>query len=165
MNNKILQIFFNASNRYLQDEEKKMFLGYANSVAKRLQVAEEVEEKESQAIDSCIEELKKKYPSLSNHYDSAWEKAFRDIQLVLRSDVHAMLQDDILYVEQKTLIWLRTILASFDMTPQLLRDTYTFLLEKMRESLTPESFQMMLPYLEKNIEVLSDFPEPENPKF
>ena len=159
----ILKTIYGADNRHLTAEERQEILAYTNSMPQRIDVAREVEEKERLAVKHAIAETRKKYPRFHTFHENAWGKAFRDIQLVVRYQVQALLLDDPSYLSEKTLVWLRTILASFSFTPDFNRDTYTFLKEGMEQNLSPESYRHMEPYLEKTIDIMSDFPEPATP--
>jgi len=58
---------------------------------------------------------------------------------------------------------LRTILAGLNFTPEFNRDTYTYLKQGFRQSLRPDTFNKVEPYLNRTIEIMSDFPMPATP--
>lgn len=163
MNPRSVQILAECDNRYPTAEEEREIAEFARSVPKRLEVARLVEKAEQDAVRHCIDEVKKRYPGFSNHHDFAWGKAFRDVQLTLRTNVQAMLLGDMRLLDEKLLFWLKTILASFAFTPKFNRDTYTFLRDGLKQRLPADAFALIEPYLERNISVLSDFPEPAVP--
>jgi hypothetical protein len=163
MNSRIQKLFNAADSRYLNAEEQTVILEYAASLQARFRTAAAVEAKEQAAVKYCIDEMRKRYPNFDKFHEQAWGKAFRDVQLTVRYCVQAMLLDDVGVLDDKLLVWLKTILASFNFTPQFNRDTYMLLKDGFRRLLPPEDFRMMEPYLNRNIETLSDFPEPAVP--
>lgn len=163
MNNRIKQLILGSDSRYLTDEERSEIGGYLDGFAKRLEVMALVEEAEDNAVRFCIDNTRKRYPNFDKYHDKAWAKAFRDVQLTTRYMAQAMLIDEMSLLEEKLLFWLRTILAGFNFTPEFNRDTYTYLKEGFRQSLPPDAFAMMEPYLNRTIDVMSNFPQPATP--
>jgi Phycobilisome protein len=71
-----------------------------------------------------------------------------------------MLSGDLKVLEDKALFYLRSILAAYNVTPQFAREAFGRLRDRCREQLAAETFARLAPYLERNIQVLADFPEP-----
>lgn len=163
MNMKLATITAQAEGRYLSRDEQQQMLDYAQSLPERFRIATQIEQKEDGVLRATVEDIRRKYPNFSKYHDQAWTKCYRDMQLVVRYDVHAMILDDAKYVEDNILYWLRTILAGSHFTPGFVRDAYTFLREHFRRELSSDAFDGIEPYLTRNIEVLSDFPEPATP--
>jgi hypothetical protein len=163
MYSRILKIINASDGRYLTPAEQEQVLAYVHSVPKRLQAARTVEHKETEIVQRVVEQMKARYPTFMRLHDRAWEKGFRDIQLVLRYVVQAMLVDDTAMPAEKLYVWFRSIAAAVGMTPQFMRDAYSLLGEACRQGLPAESFGLMEPYLRDATEVLSDFPEPYRP--
>jgi len=154
----------NASDgRYLTREEQEHVLAYCQSMPKRLQASAMVEQKELEIVHTVIEAMKRRYANFANLHDRAWEKGQRDVQLVLRYNVQGMIMDDFDMASDKLLFWFRTIVASTNMTPQFVRETYTFLREACKQKLPADIYSLLAPHLERTIEVMSDFPEPHRP--
>lgn len=147
-------------NLYLSPAEQKQFLAYTQSLPQRFAVARQVEAKEQEIVEHCYGQLRRLYPTFENFHTHGWDKGFRDTQLVLRYNVQAMLMDDPEVANDKLFGWLRTLLAGLDLTPRLVRDTFTALREACRVKLSAEAFTLLEPYLERTIALLSDFPEP-----
>lgn len=158
----IFHLIQETDSRYPTPEEEQQILAWAQSIPKRLQIARAIEQKEQALTKYVIESMKAKYPNFARLHDQAWDKAFRDIQLVIRYNVQGMLLDDMDIASEKLLLWLRTILASFNMTPQFVRETYEFLKQAIAQQV-PEAQELMEPHLNRTIEVLADFPEPVTP--
>ena len=107
--------------------------------------------------------MSKRYPNFTKYHDQGWARCYRDVQLVLRQDVQSMLLDDVRSLDDKILLWMRTTLAANNLTPGFCRDAFSLLREKLQDHLGAEEFDLLRPYLDRNIDVLSDFAEPATP--
>lgn len=163
MNSDIRNIFLESDGRYLSVDEKEKITSFIQGFNKRLKFAELIEEAEDSAVRFCIDKTRKRYPNFDKYHDKAWAKAFRDVQLTTRYATQAMLLDEPKLLETKLLFWLRTILAGLNFTPEFNRDTYTYLTEGFRQSLPPDAFTEIEPYLARVVDVMSSFPEPATP--
>lgn len=163
MNNKINSILLESDSRYLTADERSELLTYTTTFAERLEAVQLIEENEDAAVRFCIENTRKRYPNFDKYHGSAWAKAYRDVQLTTRYMAQAMLIDEISLLEDKLLFWLRTILAGLNFTPEFNRDTYTYLKQGFRQSLPPETYAKFEPYLNRTIQIMSDFPMPATP--
>jgi len=164
MNSRLFKLIHAGDSRYLTAEEQKEILSYTNTLPERFRIAAQVAEVEAAAVKRCIEETKKRYPNFERFHAQAWGKAYRDVQLTVRYNVQAMMLDDMKVLDEKLLFWLRTILASFNFTPQFNRDTYTYLRDAFKAGLPAAAYKAMEPYFNRNIEVLADIPEPATPQ-
>lgn len=160
MNPAVMDVIRESESRYLSDDEMRGVLHYTESLPDRFRIAQLVEEQEDQIVQATIDQVKRRYPSFERYHPSAWDKGYRDVQLTLRYCVQAMVWDDPMMHEEKLLVWLGTILASFGFTPQFNRDTYVFLRENVKSRLPADAFALLEPFLDKNIEVLGGIPEP-----
>ncbi len=163
MNNRINNIILGSDSRYLTREEVDELAEYMTSFQARLETVQLIEENEDSAVRFCIDNTRKRYPNFDKYHASAWAKAFRDVQLTTRFMAQAMLIDEINILEDKLLFWLRTILSGLNFTPEFNRDTYTFLKQGFRQSLPPDHFARFEPFLDRTIEIMSDFPMPATP--
>ncbi len=163
MNTRISQLLVGSDSRYLTPEERQTVLDYAHGFDERFKFVSMIEENEDTAVRFCIDNTRKRYPNFDKYHATAWAKAFRDVQLTTRYMAQAMLLDDMGILEEKLLFWLRTILAGFNFTPEFNRDTYTYLKQGFRQSLPPDAFAAFEPYLDRTIEIMSDFPAPATP--
>ncbi|MFO0807428.1 MAG: hypothetical protein U0746_02260 [Gemmataceae bacterium] len=159
----IYQTLRAADGRYLTRDEQQRLLDSAGGLPARFDATEQIEAKEDRVIRSVLEQMRDKYPNFEHQHDRAWAKGYRDVQLVVRHAAQAMTFDDMSLLEDRVLIWLRTILAASNLTPAFVRETYQLLLDGFRHELTPQAFSLFEPYLSKCIQVTSDFPEPALP--
>jgi hypothetical protein len=163
MNNRISEILVGSDSRYLTPDERQEVLDYTNGFPERFRIVGLIESNEEAAVRFCIDNTRKRYPNFDKYHGSAWAKAFRDVQLTTRFMAQAMLLDEMSLLEEKLLFWLRTILAGLNFTPEFNRDTYTYLKQGFRQSLPPDAYAAFEPYLNRTIEVMSDFPAPATP--
>lgn len=154
---------FASECRYFTAEEKTQVVELVNRLPQRIKLAEQVEAIEDKAIRAVIDFMQQKYPNLGRYHDQAWAKAYRDIQLVLRYNVQAMVMDDVTTLNDKLIYWLRTILASANMTPQFVRDTYVCLRDNLKRLIDDKAYAALVPFLDSTITELSNFPEPATP--
>jgi hypothetical protein len=146
--------------RYFQPDERQALLDKAATLPLRFQAADQLQEREETIVQAVMEALQERYPESSAIKGPALAKTRHDVQLVLRFNMQAMVLDDMRWLEEKVLFWLRTILAAGNFTPQFSRDCFTLLREQVEKNINPESAALLQPYLDRNIEVLSDLPEP-----
>lgn len=163
MNTRINLLIQGSDSRYLTPEERQEVVDYTNGFVERLAIVAQIEENEESAVRFCIDNTRKRYPNFDKYHTTAWAKAFRDVQLTTRYMAQAMLLDEIGILEEKLLFWLRTILAGLNFTPEFNRDTYTYLKQGFRQSLPPDVFTKFEPFLNRTIEIMSDFPMPATP--
>jgi hypothetical protein len=152
-----------ADGRYPTADERQELSAFAESVPRRIEAAEQVEQHEAGVIRGVTEELQRRYPNFGRYHEQGWAKLGRDLSLVTRYDAQAMLADDAELLDEKVLIWLRTVLAALNLTPGFVRDAFTLLHEGFGEVLPRDAFELLEPALSRNIEVATDFPEPASP--
>ncbi len=160
MSHRLAQLATAADGRYFTADERQAFLDYAESLSQRFRAAEAVEQNEEAILRSVIGEMQKKYPNFVKYHDQAWARQYRDTQLVLRAGVQAMIFDDPARLDDHLLYWMRTMFSANNYTPQFVRDCFELLRDKAREQLGGDEFALVEPLLNRNIQVLTDFPEP-----
>jgi hypothetical protein len=160
MNPPLTTILRHSDGRYLTAEERELVLAYARDLPARVRAGQEIEALESDLIAAVVGDLRERFPRFERLFPNAWDKLAGDLRLVLRADVRAMLAGDLRVLEDKALFYLRSILAAYNVTPQFARDVFTLLRDRCRDRAKPETFAGLDPYLERNVQVLADFPEP-----
>ncbi|MBL8794011.1 MAG: hypothetical protein JNM56_08900 [Planctomycetia bacterium] len=160
MYSRLMKTVNRTDNLYLTPEEQNELLDYARSLPRRFEAARLIEAREQTIVAQCYERLRDLYPQFEHYHKDGWDKGYRDTQLVLRYNVQAMLMDDPDIAVDKLFGWLRTLLAGLDLTPQLVRDTFTCLRDACAAQLPAEAQALLEPHLNRTIEVLADFPEP-----
>jgi small-conductance mechanosensitive channel len=160
MNSQLQSLVVGAEGRYFHPDERQALLARAASLPERFQAAEQVQEHEEAIVQAVMEEMQQRHPESSAIKGPALAKTQNDVQLVLRFDVQAMILDDVRWLDEKVLFWLRTILAAGNFRPDFSRDCFTLLREQLARHTSPHTAALLEPYLKRNIEVLSDLPEP-----
>jgi hypothetical protein len=160
---RLLKVINNSDDRYLDPAEQSEILGYATSLPNRLDAMRQIEGIEAEVVRETIDQIRRRYPRFEMFHERGWEKGIRDAQLVLRQVVQSMLLDDSEVGEDKTYIWNRTILASFNFTPAIIRETYTLMKETIEGRISREAFDLLEPHMNHAIETISDIPEPASP--
>jgi Phycobilisome protein len=160
MNPPLTTILRQADGRYLTAAEREQVLAIAQDLVTAVRASEETETHEAGLIAVVIKELQDQFPRFGQLFPDAWERLADDLRLVLRADVRAMLSGDQRVLEDKALFYVRSILAAYNATPQFVRATFTRLRDRCRDALGAETFARLEPYLERNVQVIADFPEP-----
>jgi hypothetical protein len=123
----------------------------------------QVERVEAELVRDTIDQIRRRYPRFEMFHERGWEKGIRDAQLILRQIVQSMLVDDSEVGEDKVYVWVRSILASFNFTPAIIRETYTLMKESLENKISREAFLLIEPHFNHAIETISDIPEPASP--
>lgn len=160
----VLAMLAKPDAEWLDAEEQLLLTDYASSMPARLAAIEEVEGVCREVCKAVVAEQREQYQQFDSHHDHAWSKAYRDLDLMIAMMLKSMLINDVRYLDEEVLYWFRTILRSFDFTPQFNIDYYTRLRSQFEQRLSPEAFKLMLPFLDRTIEVMGDFPEPATPR-
>ncbi|MBY0526794.1 MAG: hypothetical protein K2R98_25605 [Gemmataceae bacterium] len=159
----IMKTLNGIDSRYPTREEEQLVLGWAESLPRRLQAAQTVQQTETAIIAASIEEMKRRWPRFQPLHDRGWEKSQRDMQLCLRYSVQAMLVEDADMPRDKLFIWLGTVVKAMGMTTQFVRDSYTILKDQCRKQLPADAYRMMETYLDRLIQDMTCFLEPSRP--
>src|SRR3954471_22825589 len=149
-----------SDGRYLTAEERDQVLAFARDLPARVQAGQDVEAHEADVIAAVVGELRDRYPRFERLFPGAWDRLAGDLRLVLRADVRAMIAGDVRVLEDKALFYLRSILAAYNVTPRFARDAFAALRDRCRDRVGAEAFARLDPFLERNVQVVADFPEP-----
>lgn len=174
-------IFKAAESRHLTDQELEEYRHVVPDNAVRVEAAKEVREIEEEVVNTVVEDIFAVYP-FPKHHRAASVKAPRDIRYVSAYMTEAMLMNDPQWLNNKLLIWLKTILQSFEFPDRegaakkvlfaspssdpgaleklkpgqrSIHATYHKLKQYYQERLSPASFALMEPYLQQAIDVLA----------
>lgn len=148
------------TGRYPTAAEEEAVLDWAASAPRRLQAANLIAQKEQQIVREAVDSMQPRYPKFAPQHDRAWDKATRDMGLVLRYAVQAMIVDDSDMANDKLFVWLGTIVRSTGHTPALFRDCYAAVVAGCRKHLPADAFDLAEPYLQRAADDMSAFGEP-----
>jgi hypothetical protein len=148
------------TGRYPTAAEEAAVLDWAASAPRRLQAANLIAKHEAQIVREAVDSMQPRYPRFAPQHDRAWEKANRDMGLVLRYAVQAMIADDSDMANDKLFVWLGTLVRATGHTPQLFRDCYAAVVENCRRHLPADAFDLAEPYLQRAADDMAAFGEP-----
>lgn len=151
---KIMEKIFNEKD-FLSQEEENELVKYSKTVSFRLKCLKEIEIKEKQIIQECVDFMMAKYPAMER-YTHVKEKTYRDMTLVLRYCTQSMLRDNKQFLLDSVLTWFRTIIQSFGFDRGVIRETYTKMDELLKRDLDPKTYNFLQPYIKLTIDTLSE---------
>lgn len=146
------------NNTWLDSANEAQLRAYGESIGSRLRALNELQEHEARIARETADRIFERYPKVEKRIEGR-EKTERDLILILRYCGQAMLREDRDFLETQLLHWLRTMLVAYRFGSNCLRDSYLWLEELCRHSLSSESHYLLAPYLEDVIRVV---PEGEN---
>ena len=145
-----------AEGRYATPQELQFVREYRQTWELRLSTYNKIKDAETQIIDSVVQKSHQKDPKLfymgSRDVTSLCK---RDIQLVLRASALAMLTDDLERLRDNLLLWQKTVVKALDHQSYILI-VYKIIPEVVREFLTEEEAELIIPALTLSLTVLAD---------
>jgi hypothetical protein len=176
----LADLFKRAESRHLTDEELDTFLSIVPEHAARAEAAKAMRACDAAAVRKTITELYQIYP-YEQHHQLAMPKCIRDVRYVCAYASHAMVMGDADWFRDKLLVWMKTILQSFEypdipagstkrLNPEpevravlerlkphqrSIYECYYKLKSELRRALPPAAYTELEPYLQLPIDVLS----------
>lgn len=141
--------------RYLSADELRRLESEEPYLAPRIRAARNAQAAEPEILRAVLEPLYKRY-DFDTGRTYGREKGYRDVGIVYQYCVFAMLKDDMRFLENKLLFWLRTILQSLNFPGgnDCIRDTYVMLRKETHRRLPKEDAALLDPFLKACEEVL-----------
>ena len=151
----ITKLTIEADGRYASDKELEFIQDYLDSVELRVSAYEKIRDKSEEILDKTKAKMEVKTPNLfargKKDLGSIWR---RDVAIVLRCSVAAMLVNDLDWIRDSLLLWHRTIVSA-NKTNHISDATYSLMPEVMKEYLTDEEIKLILPVLQLNQSILT----------
>ena len=151
----ITKLTIEADGRYASDKELEFIQDYLDSVELRVSAYEKIRDKSEEILDKTKAKMEVKTPNLfargKRDLGSIWR---RDVAIVLRCSVAAMLVNDLDWIRDSLLLWHRTIVSA-NKTNHISDATYSLMPEVMKEYLTDEEIKLILPVLQLNQSILT----------
>ena len=151
----ITQLTLKADGRYATEQELKFLRDYLESAETRITAYEKIRDRAEEVLDLTKAKMDTKNPTLftrgSKDLSAIWR---RDVAIVLRCSVAAMLVKDLDWLRDSLLLWHRTIVNA-NKTSHISQETYGVMAEIMADYLTDEEIELMLPVLQLNQSILS----------
>jgi Phycobilisome protein len=179
---KLKDLFKASEARHLTDEELWLYSSVVPYYEERARAAREIAAVEREVVGATVEQILSLYP-FAKRFDGVQDRCVRDVTYVSIYATHTMLMNDPDWFRDKLLLWLKTIIQSFDfpapdaqapnagvanpyphITAEALQlppgrsaiyDTYARLRRKYGESLTPETFHLIKGALQQACDVLA----------
>jgi hypothetical protein len=148
MNQEIQTMLTACEGRYPTRAEQALLRDWATRLEARLAAVEEIKQAEEAIIGQTVDEVFRSYPDFEKRYKNARQSCTRDMTLVLRYCAQAQLRGDTAYLENSLLTWMATILRGVGFTPQFIFDTYDAMGRVAARELSPQSAELLRPYIE-----------------
>lgn len=178
---KLEQMFADAESRHLKDDELDSVIEFFPSLKPEVEACREIRGVEKAVVKKVVREIFSQYDYVE-HHEHAMAKCPRDVRYVVAYAAASMLFGDPKYFDDKILIWLKTILQSFDFPsrkvsssgalfadealekaleaqPQKRQSTYhTYyrIREEFSKSISPDAYEKFEPYLTQALETLTE---------
>lgn len=146
MNKKLDTMLYEAEGRYLSDEESARLQSWAGTLEDRLECMRAVERVETEVVNDVVNEVFRIHPEFESRFHQARERGVRDIGMVLRYCVMAMLREDEEMLKERMLYWFVTIAWANGLGPYM-DTTYKALPRRLERSLDRQHIEMLAPYL------------------
>ncbi len=151
-------------DRYPNDIERETLIHYARSMSARKAALLEIQKVDHEIAVYAIDILLKQYPRFSRYHPLSREKGIRDMHLIIGAAGKTMFLNDIEWLNNHMLIWVRTIFRSINMTPKFLLDGFNHMRDGVKRYTSPQTFALMEPVIAHVTAFLSDIPEPAVPE-
>ena len=149
------QLNIEADGRYATDQELQFLKNYLQSIEQRISAYEKIRDAEEEIMAQTKAQIDAQNPNLFNRdsqdLSSVWR---RDVGIVLRYSAAAMLINDLDRLRESLLLWHRTIVNANKTLP-ISQATYDVLSESIKQYLSPEEAELMMPVLQLDQSVLS----------
>ena len=144
-----------ADGRYATDRELQFLKNFFQSVEQRISAYEKIRDAEEEIMDQVETKMRSKDPNLFlKGSQDLTAVCKRDRKITLRYSAAAMLIDDLDRLREGYLLWQRTIMCAFkDERPTQVH--YQVLPEIIKQYLTAEEAELMMPVLQLNQSILS----------
>jgi len=173
-------IFRAAESRQLTEQELEEYYRVLPNELPRATAAREIKAIETRTVQTVINEIFALYP-FEEHHTAATGKCARDVRYVSAYATLAMLMNDPQWFEDKLLLWMKTIIQAFEFPEQTHKpkvsfnlnsnnsnqlgqyrphqrsifDTYVRLKQQYHRTLSPTSYELIAPYLQKSVDILA----------
>ncbi len=144
-----------ADGRYATDQELQFLKNYLQSLDQRISSYEKIRDAEEDIMDRTKAQIDSQNPNLfsrdSQDLSSVWR---RDVGIILRCSAAAMLINDLDRLREGLLLWQRTIVNA-NKTLHISQVTYDVIPEIIKQYLSAEEAELMMPVLQLDQSILS----------
>lgn len=148
MNHIINSMIRRAEGDYLEREEQDYVLDFVASIGSRIEVMNEVARCEQEIIEHTLAQFYERFPDVRRRYEDTHARGVVDLQLVLRYAAMAHVLDEMRYLEDKLLSWLKPLLH-IALPTECIGYMYDRLAINTHAHLSRSSAQVMQVYMER----------------
>lgn len=155
MNSELQTMLTACEGRYPTRAEQAMLRDWAARLDGRLAAVTEIQSREEAIVGQTVDAVLQAYPDLEKRVKDARRCCLRDESLVLRYCTLALLRGDPQWLEDSLLTWMSTVLRGVGFAPAFIADAYGTLMRTAARELSPAVNEMLRPFLELTLAVLS----------
>lgn len=145
-----------AEGRYATAQELQFLHDYLSTVDLRMSVYQKIRDVEDEIIEQLQNKMRKIKPGIfQTKSGDVSAVCQRDIKVILRNAIAAMLIDDLDRLRENILLWQRIIIKVFQ-ERHIATMVHTTMPEIIEQFLTPEEFALIKPVLQLNQAILAD---------
>lgn len=160
MNREMIELVRQFDRRPISEDDKETMLSYSRSVPLRIEAVQAVQAIEHSAIEEAVRQLQRNFASMEQRHVDPWDRTRRDMAIMLRVCCQGMLLDDFVFIEQRLIIWLRTMLTSSNVPMDAVNFAYTTMINVLKTKLKKPHADLIIPVIQKSLDVLCEAPAP-----
>ncbi len=150
------RLSFNVEGRYATDEELRFIPEYLKTYELRLQTYQKLQEIEGIVIQQVLDKVLAQAPNtIRTDTIDVSANCKRDVTMIWRYSVAALLMDDPDTLRERCLLWFQTIVRAIN-RQKVCYATYTAMQDVVKQYLTPQQSSLFLPILDLNRRLLGN---------
>lgn len=153
MNHLLNSMISRAEGDYLGQDAQEAIIDFVSELPERFHLMNEVAEAEQVILEETLERFYTRFPMVAQRHRVASPRGHRDLRLVLRYSAMAYVLDDLRYLDEKLLSWLRPILHSY-LEVEAIDFVFASLTNVTLANLSSASGEIISPYLERARDLL-----------
>lgn len=153
---KLEQLSMTTEGRYATNEELEFIKDYLPSIDLRMSAYQKIRDAEDEIIAQLQNRMRQLKPDIfKSKSKDVTQVCRRDIKVILRNAIAAMLINDLDRLRENILLWQKIIIKVFQ-EQHIATMVHTTMPEIIEQFLTPEEFALVNPALQLNQAVLAD---------
>ena len=153
---KLEQLSLSVEGRYATERELQFIKDYLPSIDLRMSAYEKIRDAEAEMIKQLQNKMRQLKPDIfKTKSGDITAVCQRDIKVILRNAIAAMLINDLDRVRENILLWQRIIIRVFK-ERHIATMVHTTMPEIIEQYLTPDEFALVNPALQLNQAILAD---------
>ncbi|MEC9439482.1 MAG: hypothetical protein VYE40_00075 [Myxococcota bacterium] len=153
MNHLLNSMIARAEGEYLEREAQELIIDFVSELPQRFALMNELARSEGAILEDTLATFYERFPMVAQRHRENSPGGVRDLRLVLRYASMAYVLDDLRYLDEKLLSWLRPILHSY-LETEAIDFAFASLVTTAREHLSRRVGDLISPYLERSRDLL-----------